>query len=91
MSRPDAILVPKSREHGSDASARMESILDVAEPLLECGPHELAWCRDQTTYFFCTRSPEDSELYPTWHPESGKPRYDWVPAPHGGIKLGHLR
>lgn len=87
--RPDAVVVPRSQVTGSDDNARKESVVEVAELLLECGPQELAWCHDQMSYFFCTRKPEDTELYPSSHPHIGKPRYRWEVRDEG-VKLGYL-
>lgn len=68
-----------------------ESAAELGERYLECGPHELAWVRDQVRYLFATRCGDgcDSEYYATDHELAGKPRYRWVDAGEG-VRLGWL-
>lgn len=66
-------------DHGGDLSDdAKESAVEIAEYHLQCGPHELAWVRDQVRYMFATRCPDDCEFFPNGHELAGKPRYRWV-------------
>jgi hypothetical protein len=87
--RPDAVRVPRNFATGRTADERKESVVEVAEVLLECGPIELAWCHDQIKYFFCTRDPEDTEQFPDRHRRARQPRYHWIAGPDG-TELGYL-
>lgn len=89
MGRPDAVNIPRDLIARGTANQRKEFVVEIAEKLLECGPFELAWCRDQIWYFFCTRDPNDTEKYANWHPRAGQPRYRWTEGPNG-TKLGYL-
>ena len=98
MRRPDAARWPKT---GSDAlianpfkqlsDSAKEDAVEIAEMLLEIATDspELAWVRDQVTYFFATRDPNDTEFHPVGHPREGQPRYGWVDRPDGA-KVGWL-
>lgn len=89
MSRPDAVKVPTHEAISLHDYKRIESVVEIAETLLECGPRELAWCHPQTGYCFCARRAEDTENHPLWHPQYGEPRYHWTDGPNG-TKLGYL-
>lgn len=90
MSRPDAVIVPRRYAKGNTDDERKDSIVEIAETLLECGPIELAWCHDQITYYFCTRDPIDTEYYHDIHPtKARKPRYEWTVQPDG-TRVGYL-
>lgn len=92
--RPDAVTFPRGNLPPSLNGDQRELMVELAEHHLQCGPHELAWVRDQLgssgNYFFATRCPEDSEFYPTGHARSGEPRYRWTYA-GVGVKLGWLK
>jgi hypothetical protein len=89
QTRPDAVIIPSDIIPADTDNRRKESVVEIAENLLECGPLELAWCHPDTRYYFCTRDPHDTEKYATWHPKIGKPRYRWTDGLNG-IKLGYL-
>ena len=84
--RPDAVIFPRPSSGDLSGDAK-ESAVEVAEQHLQCGPHELAWVRDQVRYLFATRDPGDSENFPADHEMSGKPRYYWVEL-DDGVKIG---
>jgi hypothetical protein len=70
---PDACRFRKDSNPPNDEAK--ESAVEIAERLLQIdlASHDLAWVRDQMTYFFATRSPEDTEF----QPETKAPRYRW--------------
>lgn len=87
--RPDAVIIPRGFMAGTNDDQRKESIVEVAERLLECESLELAWCHDQVSYFFCTRRAEDTEMFPVTHRQAGQPRYRWIKR-DDGLKVGYL-
>jgi hypothetical protein len=92
MPRPDALFLPESLKVGPTIFARVDSVCDVAEPLLEVdrAAGERAWIRTQPHgRLFITRDPADTILYPTNHPKSGQPRYRWENR-EGGVEVGYL-
>ena len=79
--RPDAVIFGRSLFGGPGGGLSdddMESAVEIAEHHLQCGPHELAWVRDQARYMFATRCTDDCEFFPLGHEMAGKPRYRWV-------------
>lgn len=76
---PDAC---KFRKDANPPNAEeKEGAVETAERLLGIDPTscELAWVRDQRTYYFATRCPEDCEF----EPEVGTPRYRWETVAEG--------
>ncbi len=72
---------------------RITSICDIAEPLLgiERAAGQRAWIRQQPHgRLFVTCDPLDTINFPTDHPRSGAPRYDWVDCTDG-IRRGYLK
>ncbi|WP_165072121.1 hypothetical protein [Paludisphaera rhizosphaerae] len=91
--RPDAVRIPASlvARHGAGED-RYESVVLLAEDLLEVDLDSLeeAYCRDQQTFFFCTRDPQDAMNRPAnADSRPGEPRYRWEPA-EDGVELGYL-
>lgn len=78
--RPDAVIYPRptgARGVNEISDGTKEVAVEMAEHYLQCGPHELAWVRDQLRYLFATRNPEDSEFFPDGHERARQPRYRW--------------
>jgi hypothetical protein len=91
-SRPDALIVPEERKSGSRQIDRINSILDLAEPILEVDRTrgDRGYIRRQPGgTLFITRNPADTLLYPIGHPREGQPRYRWADA-GDGIQRGFL-
>jgi hypothetical protein len=92
-SAPDALMVPNRYKLGGTLWARMNSILDIAEPLLgvDRSKGERAYIRNQGNEgAFVTRSPDDTICFPLASPLRGRPRYDWIDG-DGGIRRGYLK
>jgi hypothetical protein len=91
---PDALMVPNRHKRGSTLWARMNSILDIAEPLLgvDRSKGERAYIRNQGSNegSFVTRDPCDTIGFPLNSPLRGRPRYDWIDG-DGGIRRGFLK
>jgi hypothetical protein len=96
MPRPDAVFIHKSLKRGAELGHRVNSIADIAIPLLQPDTlnGEQAHIRSiaYKNYIFVTRDPRDSILYPLGHPREKQPRYHWVeqPGSDGKIRLGTL-
>jgi hypothetical protein len=92
VKRPDALMIAEKLKGGRRQIERINSILDIGEPLLgidrSCG--ERAYVRRQCDgWLFITRDPQDTIFYPLRSQLRGKPRYDWI-AYKDGIRLGYL-
>ena len=86
MNTPDALFLPETWKKGETQLDRIDSILAIAEPLLNVdrvaggtGLHPPpAWrapVRDGR--------PQDTLQFPVGHPREGKPRYHWIEQPDG--------
>jgi hypothetical protein len=81
MNTPDALILPEAWKTGQTQLDRIDSILAVAEPLLN-----LDRARGQKAYIrrqpggrlFVTADPHDSLRFPVGHAREGMPRYQWV-------------
>lgn len=79
---PDAVRIPDAWKGNGNALVQAHTLVDHAETILgvDRTRGERAWVRDamggQTR--FCTKSPEDTMLYPLRHPQEGRERYNWV-------------
>jgi hypothetical protein len=90
--RPDALFLPAALKRGPTLFARVSSVCDVAEPLLEVdrSAGERAYIRSQPHgRLFVTRDPADTIFFPTGHPRSGEHRYRWEKR-DGGVDVGYL-
>lgn len=83
---PDALMIPETWKKGLTQLERIDSILDIAEPLLrvERERGERAYIRRQPGgRLFVTSDPHDTLQFPVGHPREGRPRYRWAPRPDG--------
>lgn len=93
---PDALLIPESLKAGARQIDRINSVLDIAEPILAVDRTlgERAYIRRQPGgRLFITKDPADTLLHPVGHPLEGRERYRWSPRAEGdrdGIELGFL-
>ncbi len=90
---PDALFVLENMKRGRTLIDRINSILDIAEPLLgvDRSKGERAYIRRQGNgWLFITRDPEDTIYYALRTPLQGRPRYVWVDD-SDGIRLGYLQ
>lgn len=96
MARPDAVFVHTSFKQGDELADRINSVLVVAEPILEIDKSkgESAHVRlsPYGEFLFVTRSPECTILYPINHKKKGTDRYKWIDqdGSTGKIRLGYL-
>jgi hypothetical protein len=89
---PDALLIPERMKRGSTWYERMNSILDVAEPLLgvDRARGNRAYIRRQGDgWLFVTRDPQDTIYFPLDTTLRGRPRYQWLEKADG-IRRGYL-
>jgi hypothetical protein len=89
---PDALIVPEAWKKGQTQLDRIDSILEVAEPLLRVNRSrgERAYIRRQPGgRLFVTSDPHDTLQFPVGHPREGRPRYHWVSRPDGS-EYGYL-
>jgi hypothetical protein len=89
---PNALLLPESLKRGSRQIERINSILDLAEPILgvDRAQGDKAWIRKQPGgMLFITKDPADTLFHVQNTPLAGKARYAWLPA-EGGIRRGYL-
>jgi hypothetical protein len=89
---PDALFVPERMKRGRTWYERMESILDIAEPLLgvDRTRGDRAYIRRQGDgWLFVTRDPKDTIYFPLSTPFRGRPRYHWLDGADG-IRRGHF-
>jgi hypothetical protein len=90
---PDALFIRESLKRGATLYERMNSILDIAEPILavDRAKGERAYIRRQGDgWLFVTRDSRDSIGFALNTPLRGRPRYDWVLGADG-IKRGYLK
>lgn len=89
---PDALFVPESLKAGARQIDRINSVLDVAEPILRVDRSlgERGYIRRQPGgRLFITKDPADTLLHPAGHPREGQERYRWTARPDG-VALGYL-
>jgi hypothetical protein len=89
---PDAVLADEAMKTGSNHVDRINSVLDVVEPILgvDRSKGERAYIRRQPgNQMFITRDPFDTILHPLGHPSEGRERYRWEPV-LSGIRKGYL-
>jgi hypothetical protein len=89
---PDALFLPEKLKRGRTLWERMNSILDMAEPLLgvDRSRGQRGYIRKQPGgWLFITRDPMDTLFWPIHTPLSGRTRYTWVLG-GDGIKRGYL-
>jgi hypothetical protein len=88
----DAVMVPMSMRRGISSARRIESLLDIADPLLGCdaAAGQKGFLHPQGDgRCFITLDPRDSILFPTGSQFNGRPRYRWEQDPDG-IERGYL-
>ncbi len=86
MNRPDALILPESWKVGKTQIDRIDSILMIAEPLLNVDRARggRAYIRRQPGgRLFVTSDPGDTLKFPIGHDREGMPRYSWNPQPDG--------
>ncbi len=89
---PDALFVPDRLKSGRTMKDRMNSVLDIAEPLLGVDRRSggRAYIRKQPGgQLFITRDPEDTIYHVLTSPLRGRERYAWL-AGLDGIRRGWL-
>ena len=89
---PDALFLPETIKAGARQIDRINSVLEVAEPMLgvDRGRGERAYIRRQPGgRLFITRDPADTLLHPVGHPLEGADRYRWSPRADG-VEFGFL-
>lgn len=92
MNHPDALLLPEAWKTGQSQLDRIDSILAIAEPLLNLdrAAGQKAYIRRQPGgRLFVTADPTDTLRFPLGHPREGNPRYRWV-ARDDGSEHGFL-
>lgn len=88
----DALFYPEKLKRGGTFAERVDSVLDVAEPMLgvDRPRGERGYIRKQDGgWLFITKDIADTINFPITHPLRGRPRYQWVDGPDG-IRLGYL-
>ncbi len=86
MNIPDALILPESWKSGGTQIDRIDSVLRVAEPLLNVdrGRGGRAYIRRQPGgRLFVTSDPADTLQFPIGHAREGMPKYRWVLQPDG--------
>jgi len=86
MKTPDALILPEAWKKGDTQLDRIDSILAIAEPLLNVdrSQGERAYIRRQPGgRLFVTPDPLDTLQFPVGDSREGKPRYNWVARPDG--------
>jgi len=89
---PDALFISEKMKRGRTLYERMNSILELAEPLLgvDRARGERAYIRRQGDgWLFVTRDPNDTIYFPLNTAFRGRPRYHWLEGAHG-IRRGHF-
>lgn len=82
----DALFIPESWKRGETQLDRIDSILQVAEPLLgvDRSRGEKAYIRRQPGgRLFITANPADTLSFPVGHSLQGRARYVWTTHPDG--------
>jgi hypothetical protein len=90
--RPDALMISEKRKSGRRQIDRINSILDIGEPLLRVdrSQGECAYVRRQGDgWLFVSKDPQDTMYYPLQSPLQGRPRYEWVDW-EDGVRAGYL-
>ena len=94
---PDALFVPPTFKVGPKSADRMQSILNIAEPLLgvDRSKGERGWMRKQHgDRTFIVRggktgpAPKDTIYFASNHERAGDERYNWVTR-EDGLELGY--
>jgi hypothetical protein len=86
MNPPDALLLPEAWKTGQTQLDRIDSILAIAEPLLNVNRPggQRAYIRRQPGgRLFVTADPTDTLRFPLGHLREGAARYRWVAQPDG--------
>ena len=89
---PDALFIPEALKRGRTMKDRMNSVLDLAEPMLGVDRPSggRAYIRKQPGgQLFITRDPEDTIYHALTSPLRGRDRYAWLAGPDG-IRRGWL-
>lgn len=89
---PDAIFMPENYKRGTRLIDRVNSVLDVAEPMLgvDRGKGERGYIRKQDGgWLFITKDPDDTIYHPFKSAMAGQPRYAWIDG-DDGIRRGYL-
>lgn len=88
---PDALQIPDRYKRGGSLAERINSIADIADPLLGVDESrgERSQIKKQRGFSFVTKDPADTLYFPTNTPLRGSPRYHWIDRPDG-IRLGYL-
>jgi hypothetical protein len=89
---PDALFIPERMKRGRTWYERMDSILDIAEPLLgvDRARGDRAYIRRQGDgWLFVTRDSGDTIYFSLSTPLRGRSRYHWLDGADG-IRRGHL-
>jgi hypothetical protein len=89
---PDALFIPERMKRGRTLCERIDSILEVTEPMLgvDRARGDRAYIRRQGDgWLFVTRDPEDTIYFPLNTPLRGRPRYQWIDGADG-IRRGYL-
>jgi len=89
---PDALFIPEKMKRGGTLYERMNSILEIAEPLLgvDRARGDRAFIRRQGDgWLFVTCDPQDTIYFPLNSALRGRPRYHWLDGADG-IRRGHL-
>ncbi len=89
---PDALLIPERMKRGGNWYERMNSILDIAEPLLgvDRSLGDRAYIRRQGDgWLFVSRDPQDTIYFPLDTTLRGRPRYRWLDGADG-IRRAYL-
>ena len=89
---PDALIVPETWKKGQTQLDRIDSILELAEPLLRVdrSKGQRAYIRRQPGgRLYVTADPHDTLQFPVGHPREGRPRYNWDSRPDGS-EYGYL-
>jgi hypothetical protein len=86
MNTPNALILPEAWKKGESQIDRIDSILAIAEPLLDVdrSKGERAYIRRQPGgRLFVTSDPHDTLLFPIGHSQEGQQRYHWIVSADG--------
>jgi hypothetical protein len=81
MITPNALMIPEAWKKGETQLDRIDSILAIAEPLLNVdrSKGQRAYIRRQPGgRLFVTTNPHDTLQFPLGHPQEGSSRYHWI-------------